>query len=189
MTLFYTLGDIEYIPLRNFTILGNAIFLGILFVASYLSEIKSLELFIMQQRAIREATQLKSVLNSIPEAVMIVKDTNLNKPKVEPNMSMVEGNVENKPIPDYRLQFCNKATAQLAGERLDAYTKEVLEKTKLLSKRIFSKYDVPGGGPEKESTATVTPPKGQGSFMFRKQLISLDFILQELLVNKQLSVQ
>ena len=92
-------------------------------------------------------------------------------------MSMIDAGVENKPIPDYRLQFCNKATAQLAGERLDAYTKEVLEKTKLLGKRIFSKYDAPVDRQDKETTATTTPPKGQGNFLFRKQLISLDYIL------------
>ena len=49
---------------------------------SYLSETRSLELFIMQQRALREAAQMKSVLNAIPEAVMIVQDKNLYKERV-----------------------------------------------------------------------------------------------------------
>ena len=75
------MGGTDFAAMRNVALLGNFIFCMILFVASYLAQIKSLELFIMQQRSIREAMQLKSVLNAIPEAVMIVKDTNMDKPK------------------------------------------------------------------------------------------------------------
>ena len=156
---------------------------------SYLSETRSLELFIMQQRALREAAQMKSVLNAIPEAVMIVQDKNLYKERVAVEMSMHEGTINTKAAPDYRLQFCNQATASLAGERLDTYSKQILETTKLLSKRIFSKTEKMDKSQPSISIPGVTPPKLDGSFIFRTQLISLEYIMQELLAIKQESVR
>ena len=90
---------------------------------------------------------------------------------------MHEGTINAKPAPDYRLQFCNQATANLAGERLDTYSKQVLETTKLLSKRIFSKTERSENSHPSISIPNVTPPKQEGSFIFRNQLISLEYIM------------